>query len=264
MDKTNLSTLFQGAQNDGILSPAGMSVLAIPDMGAQIQAAIGISVDDVPASEVTLVTILLDDSGSIRFVMGNAEAVRSGCNLLIDSLMGSKQKDGILAHCRYLNGKVLYPFTSLTNAIKLDTTNYDPNGGTPLYDQTAIILGTVLAKAQEFQDAGVPCRTVTVIVTDGADAGSTKHRSGASVAPLVRDMLKTEMHIIAGMGINDGQTDFRRVFGEMGIQKEWILTPGNSPSEIRKAFAVVSQSAVRASQVAGGNLSQVAAGGFGG
>ena len=34
----------------------------------------------------------------------------------------------------------------------------------------------------------------------------------------------------------------------MGIPDRWILTPGNSASEIRRAFAVFSQSAVRASQ----------------
>ena len=47
----------------------------------------------------------------------------------------------------------------------------------------------------------------------------------------------------------------------MGIPDEWILTPGNSASEICKAFQVFSQSAVRASQ-GGATLSQVALGGF--
>ncbi len=46
----------------------------------------------------------------------------------------------------------------------------------------------------------------------------------------------------------------------MKIRDEWILTPGNSDSEIRKAFQVFSQSAVRVSQSAG-NLGSL--GGFG-
>jgi hypothetical protein len=75
-------------------------------------------------------------------------------------------------------------------------------------------------------------------------------------------MLKTENHIIAGVGITDGTTDFRRVFGEMGILPQWILTPHNTPSEIRAAFQLLSQSAERASQAAAGSFSTTAMGGF--
>jgi len=48
----------------------------------------------------------------------------------------------------------------------------------------------------------------------------------------------------------------------MGIPDAWILTPGNNASDIRKAFNVFSQSAVRASQGAGA-FSKTALGGFG-
>jgi len=46
----------------------------------------------------------------------------------------------------------------------------------------------------------------------------------------------------------------------MGIDPRWILTPGNSPSEIKAAFRVFSQSAVRASQAA--SFSRASLGGF--
>jgi hypothetical protein len=66
------------------------------------------------------------------------------------------------------------------------------------------------------------------------------------VAAIVQDMLAQENHIVAAMGIDDGTTDFKKVFRAMGIPDRWILTPGNSASEIRRAFQVFSQSAVRA------------------
>lgn len=193
-------------------------------------------------------------------VKGNSAAVREGHNAVLDALDGSKQPDGILAHCRYLNGVVLYPYMALGQAARMDTHNYDPRGGTPLYDQTVVTLATVVAKAQELMDAGVPTRTVTLIVTDGADQHSHQHNSD-DVKTVVEDMLRTEMHIVAGMGIDDGgYTDFRQVFQNMGIQDEWILTPGNTPSEIRAAFLLFSQSAVAVSQTSG-QLAGV--GGFG-
>lgn len=256
----NLNQLFQSAQDDGILSNASMQALTVFDIGAQIQAGLGIAVDDVTASEVVLVTVMPDDSGSIQFA-GNAAVVRAGHNTILDALLNSNQRDNILMHNRYLNGFVLYPYCPVTQAVRMDTRNYHPNQGTPLYDQTVVLLGTVLAKAQEFSDNGVPVRTVTLMITDGADAHSTR-ATAKTVQALVKDMLRTENHIIAAMGIDDGGTDFRQVFRDMGIRDEWILTPGNSQQDIRQAFQMFSQSAVRASQSAG-NFSQTSLGGFG-
>ncbi|MDX2097554.1 MAG: hypothetical protein SFW36_07225 [Leptolyngbyaceae cyanobacterium bins.59] len=255
----NLNHLFQSAQDEGLLSMAALQALNVPDIGAQIQAGLGIPVDDVLSSEVVLVTMMPDDSGSIRF-SGNVQAVRGGHNSVLDALITSQQRDYILAHTRYLNGEVLFPYCPIAQAVRMTPQNYDPNEGTPLYDQTVVLLGTVLAKSQEFSDNGVPVRTVTLLITDGADAHS--YRSTAQdVAAIVHDMLRSETHIIAGMGIDDGSTDFRQVFRSMGIRDEWILTPGNSDPEIRKAFQVFSQSAVQASQGAASFSQSI--GGFG-
>ncbi|MFH1430524.1 MAG: hypothetical protein ABIG71_03320 [Candidatus Uhrbacteria bacterium] len=256
----NVQSLFQSAKDDGVITAAVAKSICIPDIGAQIQAGLGISVDDVEASEVVLVTQLLDDSGSIRFVAGNAKAVRDGHNLVLDALGDSKQDDGILAAGYYLNDGLKYAYGQLAQAMRLDSKNFDPSGGTPLFMQAIVVLGTVLAKSQEFANNGVPVRSVTLITTDGANNGP--HRA-SEVKGLVDSLLAQESHIVAGMGIDDGgMTDFRQVFSEMGIRDEWILTPGNSPSEIRTAFAMFSKSAVRASQSAA-SFSQTAVGGFG-
>ena len=69
-------------------------------------------------------------------------------------------------------------------------------------------------------------------------------------------------HIVAAVGLSDGHTNFRKVFGNMGIEDRWILTPGASKSDIRSAFRVISQTAVRTSQ-GRGQFSRAAAGGFG-
>ncbi|UBF26609.1 hypothetical protein K9N68_00930 [Kovacikia minuta CCNUW1] len=256
----DLNYLFQSAQDEGILSAASLQALNVHDIGAQIQAGLGIHIDDVTASEVVLVTLMPDDSGSINYA-GNEAIVRAGHNTVLDALLSSNQKDNILVHNRYLNGHVLYPYCPVIQAVRMDAKNYNPNQGTPLYDQAIVLLGTVLAKTQEFSDNGVPVRTVTLIITDGADAHSQR-ATAKTVKSLVQDMLRTENHIIAAMGIDDGSTNFHQVFREMGIRDEWILTPGNGHKEIRQAFQLFSQSAVRASQSAG-NFGQTSLGGFG-
>ncbi len=257
----DVNQLFKDSQQEGLLSQASVKALTVPNVGVQINRALGIKVDDVQASEVVLVTTLIDDSGSIHSA-GNEPAVRDGHNLIIDSLINSKQKNNILMHTKYLNGIVLFEYDYIDKATRLDSQNYTADGQTPLYDETVVILGTVLAKAKEFMDNGVNVRTITLIVTDGADYGSHR-QTPATVASVVKDMLMKENHIIAAMGIDDhGHTDFKQIFQEMGLEDRWILTPLNSQSEIRKAFQVFSQSAVRASQSAQ-SFSQTALGGFG-
>ena len=255
------TALIRRARDEGDLSAQSFdAIMLAADIGAQIQAGLGVLPDDVPASEATLVTLMPDDSGSIGSAR-QEQAVRDGHNEVLASLAGSKQADGILAHTRYLNGTVLYPYRPLASAERMTPQNYRACLGTPLYDQTVVVLGTVLAKAKEFEAAGIPVRTITLLVTDGEDVHSTR-QSAATVRTLVEDLRRTETHVVAAMGIDNGHTDFRRVFGSMGVPDEWILTPKNSGGEIRAAFRLFSQSAIRVSQSAGPAFT--ATGGFGG
>ena len=249
----DIKSLFHNAHNEGILSQAALNSLDVHDLGVQIQSGLGIEVDNVMSSEVVLVTVMPDDSSSIRYA-SNAQAVRGGHNAILDALNLCPQKGEILIHNRYLNGIVLYPYCFLDQAERMTPQNYDPCLGTPLYDQCLVLLGTVLAKAQEFSDNGVAVRTITLIITDGADCGSQR-ATAKDVKAVVKDMLNAENHIVAAMGIDDGgSTNFRQVFQEMGIRDEWILTPGQGAKDIRQAFQLFSQSAVQVSQSAN-NLS---------
>jgi hypothetical protein len=225
-DTVSINDLFGGAHNEGNLSKTSLDILTGVDVGSAIMDGMGVSVDDVhEAKETILLGLMPDDSGSIRF-SGNSEAVRNGCNLVVESLQKTKQKKGILALNRYLNGTILYPFCPIEQAVLLTTQNYNPN-------------------QQTFKANGVHCRTISLIVTDGADLSSVE-MTPAKVASIVRDMLQQENHIVAAMGIDDGETDFKKVFIEMGIPPEWIITPNKG--EILAAFQCFSQSAVQASQ----------------
>ncbi|HVO86739.1 MAG TPA: hypothetical protein VMT23_03410 [Candidatus Binatia bacterium] len=258
-DSANLSSLLGDAGLDA--SATAAMELTADTLGPAIMAGLGdVSLDDVSSSEAVLVRMLLDDSSSIAYVPGNPEAVRIGGNEVVEALAGSKQSADVLIGCDLLNRGVFYAYRPLAGAVKLDNSNYNPSGGTPLYREAAVTLTSVAAKVAQFEAGGVAVRAITVIVTDGEDS---TYDTPDNVRAIVQGLLKTEQHIVAAIGIDDGHTDFRQIFADMGIPDTWILTPGNSPSEIRKAFAVVSQSAVRASQSAG-SFSQTALGGFGG
>lgn len=289
-DTANINDLFQSAQDDDVIGQVSMEALQVVDLGTKIGDALGTPADQFQQGEVVLVAVLIDDSGSIRFC-GNTEVVADGHNIVIEALTESKQQDNILFHSRLLSGEIINPFVSVDQATKLQTGpggNYNPNKGTPLYDESVAFWGTILAKAQEFSDQGIPVRTISLILTDGSDQHSHQFfeyeddpNMGRWRAPkdgvksLATDLLKQECHIIAGMGVSDDDddqyaTDFDTVFKRMGIRDDWIVVVKQSgrskdefKSELRKQCQVFSQSAVRASQSAA-SFSQQAVGGFGG
>lgn len=262
MPSQTAADLLQAAHSDGQLSMPALQALQMVDVGATMNAALGTPALDIQATEVVLIALMPDDSGSIE-VAGNTQVMRDGHNMVIGEFEHAKHRDGILLLTRLLNGEVINPFTLIEAAQRLTTSNYRPHMGTPLYDNTLVLLGDVLAKKQELEGAGIVVRTITLIITDGADLHSRKAGPN-DVARVVKDMLLREgEHIVAGMGISDGRTDFRQVFTEMGIPDRWIYTPGDDPREIRRGFELFSQSAAQASQSAG-SFSQAALGGFGG
>ncbi len=266
---TSLNDLFQQAQTDGTLSAEGSNVVNLVDHGANIAAGLGGSVDDVAASQVMVVGVLVDDSTSMDAVITDAQGksthvvdvVREEVNNMMAALLGTKQRDGIYVLISALNSGVICPFKPVASVPKLTEANYDANGLTPLYDATVAFLATVVAKLQKFTAAGVQARAVTFILTDGDDVGSKIERP-ESLAPLVRSILESETHLVLGLGMGKGK--FRDTFTRMGLNPKCIRVAGASASEIRQAIGAASQSMVQASQVAPGlAVSQAVAGGFG-
>jgi len=256
MRDTSITALFQDAHDDGTIGGDSLNLLATEDLNGQLQHAMGISVDEVTAAEVTLVTMEVDDSVSMEPM---AQDAREAQHLMVDALAGSKQSEGVLMATWTFEMAPVHGYQPLTNVSRLDDQSYKPwRGNTPLFDSTIRVLGGVLAKTQEFAGNGVPVRSVTVIVTDGANNAS--RHTARDVATVVSDLERSEMHLVLFIGIDDGgYTDFRGVAKSMGIRDDRVMTIGNSPSELRRAVQVASQSALQVSQ-ATGTVSQV---GFG-
>jgi hypothetical protein len=95
------------------------------------------------------------------------------------------------------------------------------------------------------RDTGTPVSNVVVIITDGLDEGSRKYKAGDCVK-LIKDVMREQFSIVfVGVG---NKYDFESVAKDMGIPKGNVLTVDSTPSEIRKACQMVSQSIIKASQ----------------
>jgi hypothetical protein len=244
---SDLTDLFAGAVGDGILSADSQSLLTGHIGTVVVAGAAGMDVEDIQASDVTLITVLVDQSSSIG--CSNLEpSVRAGYNALLDAFSGSRQKDSILVASWLFNDEatVLNAYVPVADATRLDQWNYRSSGATSLYDTWLDALAANVAYAQRLRDGGTPCRSVVVVLTDGED--TTSLRKHADCATIAKDLLASEQFILAFVGVGN-EADFKQVARRMGIPPKCVLVEKQAtPKSLRQAFEMVSQSALRASQ----------------
>ncbi len=244
MSKSQISSWIQASSAVG---PAASSVLT-GDLGAVVVAgAAGVDTDDIQASDVTLVTLLVDASSSIA-TRGLEDAVRKGQNDLLDAFASSKERDAILLALWTFNDelRVHHAYVPVDDATRLGAKNYAGLGGTRLYDTWVDALAANVAYAERLRASGTPTRSVVVVVTDGEDCGS--RRRAADCARVSKDLLASEQFQLAFVGVGS-DVDFRAVARSMGVPDGSIAIAENAtPGAMRQLFRMVSQSAIRASQ----------------
>ena len=257
-DDDDVTGLLAGAVTDGVLSAQSSSLITGHLGKVVIAGAAGKALEDIVASDVTLITVLIDASSSIAD-RRLEQAVRDGQNHLIDAFAGAKQKDAILMALWTFSSDldVLHSYLPVSDAVRLDSRNYHGRGSTRLYDTWCDALAANVAYAQRLRDGGTPCRSVVVVITDGEDTGSK--RTAGNCAGLSRDLLASEQFVLAFVGVGN-DADFHAVAKAMGVPDGCVLVQRDAnASNLRKAFQLVSQSAIRASQ---GRIAPGAAAGF--
>lgn len=243
----DLSQLFAAAVSTSILSSQSSSLIT-GNLGPMVLAgAAGKALEDITASDVTLVTVLIDASSSIHSA-GLEQAVRDGQNGLIDAFGGAKEKDSVLLALWTFatDMDVLHSYLPVDEAVRLDAKNYRAGGCTRLYDTWCDALAANVAYAQRLRDGGTPTRSVVVVITDGADYGSK--RKAGDCARLSKDLLGSETFTLAFVGVGS-DTDFHKVAKSMGVPDGCVLVQKDATAKsLRQVFQMVSRSAIRASQ----------------
>lgn len=218
------------------------------NLGAVVIAgAAGKAAEDIVASDVLLVTLLVDASSSIH-ARGLEDAVREGANMLVDSLGATRERDSVLMALWSFNDdlRVVHSYVGLEDVTRLDKTNYAGIGCTRLYDTWCDALTANVVYAQRLRDSGTPCKSIVVVVTDGEDVGSK--RRAADCKRLSTQLLASEQFTLAFVGVGN-DVDFEKVARDMGVPDGCIAVQAQAtPSAMRKVFRMVSQSAIRASQ----------------
>jgi uncharacterized protein YegL len=244
LSKKKVTELIEDAKDDGNISQSSKDLIVGNLNDNIIDAADGLAAEDIPTSDVTLVTIAIDGSGSIDG-RNLIQTMIDGQNEMIDALLGSKKHDSILMAQWVFNDKsmVLNSYIPLEKCEKLNQGNYCPNGMTDLYGVTFDAISANIAYAQQLIDEGTPVQSIVVVITDGEDTVNRIKTKDAK--QLAKDVLKSERFVLAYIGAGD-DLDHEEVSKEMGIPT--FLKVGATQSEIRRLFKTVSKSIIRQSQ----------------
>lgn len=244
------------------------SIAALKNREVAQQLAGGLRRHDVRDADVLLVTAVIDDSGSIAEAH-QEPAIREGHNRLLALLRDAASDTHIFVTTRFLNGTIVNPFADIRTALELTPANYNSAlfGGTPLYHQAVITLGTLLLQTQTLEDVGCRVRTITLIMSDGLDEsqyvgpGSSyqaRYTTPASdVAFIAGDMQSSGNHLLAAYAVGTGST-LESEFIKMGIKPGWIL---KSPDALQSLLTFAT-AAVQASLSPSSFQKLLARGGF--
>ena len=175
----------------------GLQSLLTGNLGAVVIAgAAGKDAEDIVASDVTLVTLLVDASSSIHD-SGLEDAVRAGQNTLVDALSDTRERESILMALWTFNDEtnVLHSYVGLDDVTRLDKKSYAGRGCTRLYDTWCDALTANVSYAELLRSSGTPCKSVVVVVTDGEDVGSK--RRAAECARISKIVLASEQFTLA-------------------------------------------------------------------
>jgi uncharacterized protein YegL len=238
---------LEQAASQGTIGAATQALLSGHLGEVVIAGAAGRELETLEASDVMLVTVLLDASSSIH-ARGLEKAVREGYNQLLEAFALSRERDALLMALWLFNdhARVVHSYVPVVDAAPLDARSYRTGGGTALYDTWCDALAANLAYAQQLRSGGTPCRSLVVVLTDGEDYGS--RRRPGDCARVSRDLLASEQFVLAFVGVGDA-VDYRRVAASMGVPDGCVLVQRDArPGALRQAFQLVSQSTIRLSQ----------------
>ena len=246
-NKQGLENLFAEAKDDGVLGALSQQILMTNVSPTVIAGANGKAAEEIDATDITLVTAVIDNSYSIR-ISGLVDAVMQGQNEMLQAMRNSKQEDGLLLAQWKLGSEseLVHSYVPVSEALVFNTSNYDPQSGTALYDVWMDALSSNVAYAQTLAGTGTQVTSVAILITDGQDEHSSKYLARDCRA-LAMDLLQSETFHLAFIGVGEKRR-FCTVAEEMGFPDSSVLVASATASEIRRAINLASQSIIRASQ----------------
>lgn len=204
---------------------------------------VGLSADELDSPDATLVSIVLDMSGSMA---PHQKAVVDAYNQMLRAFSGAKSSTAILASAWAFSDKpaLLSSYEPTPRKPPLCSAVYRPNGMTALHDAILGALTGLVAYGQRLWDEGVPTKRILFVLSDGDDNASkaTAPEVRSALAALARD----EAYTLAYAGFGGDQAGQAARLGFPNV-----VSVGATDKDLRRLFGQLSQSVLRVSQGTG-------------
>lgn len=205
------------------------------------------------SSEYTLVTLVLDKTGSVS---GFADELFKIKSTVVDACRKSPRSDYLLLRVVEFNSRIdeVHGFVPLPN---IDTNDYkQPNCGglTALYDATFSAVAATISYAKTLNDQEYLSNGIVIIVTDGDDNDSKMTRADVKNeldTALRNEMLESIRVVLVGVNTAAGTSQLLQQFQvDCGIS-EFVDIGGATPQKLAKLSDFVSRSISAQSQALG-------------
>lgn len=253
----DVERLISQAQQAGAISaPARDIVVANLNTSAMaLEACQGVSPEDLLATEATIVTFVVDASGSMTEAQA---AVVESLNESVLAMAESKQAEAITLSLITFSDEVSVVFANqpVDQVRSLTAADYVPNGMTALYDALLDALTGAMTYEERLLQTGISTKVIVVVFSDGANNAS-RRVTEARVRTVAEDLGKRENWILAFVGFETYETyrnavDYNIIAANAGFPAvlKVDLTAGTYDRRhaLRQTFRLVSRSVIRASQ----------------
>ncbi len=223
-----------------------------------------IRTEHLGATEYTLVTIAVDESGSVS---GFKQELRDCLLAAVASCQKSPRSDNLLLRVLYFSASHhgLVEVHGFKPLAEIDPTAYpelQPRGGTPLYDAVYSGVGASNAYAKQLTDDDFLVNGIVFIITDGCENAS---RTSAQMLKqelqkaVQSEEIESLLSILVGINAAGYDTELRRLQQECGLDAYLDAGMANAQN-LAKLAGFVSRSVSSQSQALGtGGPSQVIA-----
>lgn len=230
--------------------------LAVQKIGGSNFTFSGARIDELGATEYTLVTIAIDESGSVS---GFDKELRDMLVVAVESCKKSPRSDNLLVRVitfgsQYPQGvNEIHGFKPLSD---IDANAYPaicPGGATPLNDAVFSSLGATNTYAKDLADNDFGANAIVFVVTDGAENASTASMRMVKdeAAQAVRsESLESLVSILIGINAGSCSASLSRFQQEAGMTS-YIDAGDVTKGKLAKLAKFVSQSVSSQSQALG-------------
>lgn len=208
--------------------------------------------EDVEVEDTINAVFAIDVSGSVG---GYVNELNKGINEFVQRMQTSHVAEKLFVSVVEFNSKVNVKsgFQPIKDFQTVDFSN-SIGGLTALYEGANVALTNALDYREGLENAGVNCKTLLFVITDGEDNAS--NCAASDVKNKISNLLTEERNfasfetILFGIGEGSGmENSFRTAAADMGIKN--VATISNSADDIKKMINFISSSVSSAS--AGGN-----------